>query len=917
MSEYKNTILLPKTDFPMKASLPTREPEMVKKWDALSIYRRMLSLRQGAPRFVLHDGPPYANGHIHMGHALNKILKDMTVKYRHMKGSLTAYIPGWDCHGLPIEHQLLKAKNKTKNEVDALAFRKEAKDYALKWVTTQTEEFQRLGVFGDYAKPYLTLDPEYETAIVKSLAEIHRKGHMYTANKPVYWCMHCETALAEAEVEYADKQSDSIFVSFPLTSDPKVFLVIWTTTPWTLPANLAVAVHEKYLYSKVKLQDKHYIVAKDLLPSFLNMMSLAQPDSSSDHSIIWDKEGRELEGTEYHHPFLDRVGKVILSEFVTLDTGSGLVHTAPGHGQEDYVVGQRYGLQVLSPVNASGEFTSEAGIAVGEKVYKGNPLVLDVLKERQLLLDHKKISHSYPHCWRCKYPVIFRATEQWFISMDHQGLREKSLKVIDEVNWIPSFGKSRIRSMVESRPDWCISRQRLWGVPIPSISCKDCGLNQLHKGLLDKLIPLIEQSGVDAWYDLNESRMDEWGIVCENKACRGNRFEKGQNIVDVWFESGVSHAAVMEKRAELDFPADLYLEGSDQHRGWFQSSLLTAAALKESKPFKSVLTHGFVVDGQGHKMSKSQGNVVDPLKIIAEHGADILRLWVASVDYSLDARISEKHFSQLADAYRKVRNTFRFLLGNLSDFDPVHRIAYKDMLLLDLWAINALNKLIAEVTEEMEHYRFFRGWQKIYQFCTNEMSALYLNIQKDVLYCDAQDGVKRKSCQTVLYDTLEVLIKLTAPFLSFTAEEVLNYSPLTGKPDSVFLYDWPKPLEVDMPPQSLQRMDEILVLRDEIYRQLENLVQSHSVKTSTQAKVELHVPGQEDYEFYCSINAELAQIFIVGSVIIHKTEDENKEIAIDVKAHNGLKCERCWIYFDPSKHNEELCERCHQVLIKN
>ncbi len=959
--DYKNTLNLPQTDFPMKASLPEREPKLLEMWKQEDIYQKIRTSRRGCPQYILHDGPPYANGHIHMGHALNKILKDIVVKYKTMKGFDVPYVPGWDCHGLPIEHQLLKNQNKTKNQVEPIQFRKEAHQFAMEWMHTQRKEFQRLGIFGDWEKPYLTLDPVYEASILKGLLDIYRAGHMTKWRKPVLWCVDCETALAEAELEYHERTSPSIFVAFALKDTPTKpqapdrFLVIWTTTPWTLPANLAIAVHEKFEYVEVQWNSKIFIVAKELSKNFITQCLL--PSSLSDVTFGKTFYGKTLDGLLARHPFLERDSRVVLADMVTLDAGTGCVHIAPGHGQEDYVVGMKYGLPVLSPVDEKGRFTEDAGVCVGQKVFEANANIIQILKDKGALLAETEIRHSYPHCWRSKKPVIFRATEQWFVSMDKAGLRNNCLENIKTVQWIPEIGETRITSMVASRPDWCISRQRLWGVPIPGVKCGQCRHSFLDEKLTEHLIDVLQKGGTNLWFEKTLQELSGDTLRCQK--CFSMDVCKEKDIVDVWFESGISHQAVLTKERELHFPADLYLEGSDQHRGWFQSSLLTSSALGIASPFKAVLTHGFIVDAEGKKMSKSQGNVVDPLQIIQQYGADVLRLWVSSVDYSLDLNLSQDHFTQISEAYRKVRNTFRYLLGNLYDYNyhnkatsvkqappsplrgegwgegdsvrkAVGTFEISELKWIDRWILVALEKVLREAGQEMEQYRFFRAWQKLYGFCVHELSAVYFSIHKDTLYCAHPESTERLSAQFALHEILKTLVRVFSPFLPFTCAEVWQeMNKKKGGSSTIFEEHWPVLEPIRDSDAVLLCFEKYFRIREKVSKKLEELTLKKEIRSSNQAVVVLKVSDEKEMETLKVSTEDLRRFLIVSEVRILKVpagleSSVSLEKEIDVFRKNGVKCERCWLTFEqPLKTDEKeeksekhphLCTSCAHVV---
>ncbi|MBN2143582.1 MAG: isoleucine--tRNA ligase [Candidatus Aureabacteria bacterium] len=906
---YKNTLNLPQTDFPMKASLPLREPLQIQEWEKKSIYRQIRDSRKGKPLFFLHDGPPYSNGHIHMGHVLNKILKDIVLKFKILAGYDAPYVPGWDCHGLPIEHQLLKNTRKTKDQTNQVQFRKEAKEFALKWMNIQREEFKRLGIFGDWENPYLTMEPVYESAVLKGILDIYKAGHMFKAKKPVLWCLECETALAEAEVEYHEHTSPSVYVKFELKDRPGCFMVIWTTTPWTLPANLAIAVHDSYEYAEIEHGNEHYIVARELSDNFIQTCGLTGACVQKTYP------GKTLSGLIYRHAFLNRESPVVLApELVTLDTGTGCVHIAPGHGQEDYSLSGKYQLEVFSPVDEKGKLTAEAKVCAGKNVFEANPEIVRILKEKNALLYAGEVLHSYPHCWRCKKAVIFRATEQWFIGMNKKDLRSTALANIEKSRWIPDYGKTRIFSMVSLRPDWCISRQRLWGVPIPGLKCTGCGHSFLNETLIDILIEHVKTHGVDIWFEKPVQELTDSEITCP--FCSSKKIEKEKDIVDVWFESGISHQSILQKG--LPYPSDLYLEGSDQHRGWFQSSLLTASALSIDPPFRAVLTHGFIVDLEGKKMSKSVGNVMDPLSVMNQYGADILRLWVSSVDYAMDIKISQDLFNQLGEAYRKIRNTFRFLLGNLFDFDEHLSLKPDELNLIDKWLLIRFRKMTEEVKREMQEYRFFRAWQKIFQFCAVELSAVYFNIHKDTLYCSHPASRERLSVQTVLRIILHALVKILSPFLPFTCDEVWNeINKKNPDHQTVFTEYWPEIPAVQNEDEIVSEFEKWFEMREDIFKKIEQLITSKSIQTSNQVQVIISCGGETEYSRFSGLHHELKRFFTVAEVIVRKQEGIPSKIVIDAIPKKGVKCERCWVVFDESvaKTNEtRLCPSCTEVV---
>ncbi len=795
--DYRATLNLPQTKFKMKANLAQKEPEFLRRWDKEDLYGTIQSATADRPPYILHDGPPYANGHIHLGTAFNKVLKDIILKSKRMAGYHCPYVPGWDCHGLPIEHNVDKELGPKKKEMSKLAVRGACRKYAEKWIKTQKQEFVRLGVLGDWSNPYLTINFRYEAAIAREFNRFLLSGGVVKSKKPVYWCSTCHTALAEAEVEYYDHASPSIYVKFPLLESigdlvgeeaaekiaaKKVFALIWTTTPWTLPANLAVALHPDYPYVAVEVESEVWILAEALAEQVMADLG------KSDYSIIASLSATGLEGRKCMHPFMERESLLILAPYVTLDAGTGCVHTAPGHGREDYQSGLNYNLPILSPVDSDGRFTDEAGPYSGMFILDANPVINADMAKQGSLAGEDAITHSYPHCWRCKKPVIFRATEQWFISMAENGLRDKALAAIRQVDWTPKWGMERIYGMVKSRPDWCLSRQRAWGVPLTVLLCKKCGEPLKDKEVAERIVTLFEKEGADAWFRHDVDEFIGNDTCCGH--CGAKDFTKEEDILDVWFDSGVSYAAVLEERQELHAPADLYLEGSDQHRGWFQSSLLAAVGTRNQAPYRGVLTHGFVVDGQGKKMSKSIGNVIAPDEVINKYGAEILRLWVASEDYRDDIKISDGILRQLSDAYRKMRNTIRYLLGNLSDFNVSRdRVAYTDLEELDRWALLQLELLKSKAVKAYETFEFHTVFHGLYNFCGVTMSAFYLDIIKDRLYTAPPDSVQRRGAQTVLYDIVDGMLRLMAPIMSFTATEAWAHLPQDDKrPDQVF---WP------------------------------------------------------------------------------------------------------------------------------
>lgn len=924
--DYKKTLNLPKTDFPMKANLAQREPELLAKWDTMDLYGKLREASVGRTPYILHDGPPYANGHIHLGTALNKILKDMIVKSRQMSGFDAIYVPGWDCHGLPIEHQVDKELGPKKKNMTQGEIRRHCRAYAEKFIDIQRREFKRLGVLGEWDNPYLTMSYDYEATIARELGRFFERGSVIRSKKPIYWCCSCRTALAEAEVEYHDHVSPSIYVKFPLSEESRkafsafqdlpVYVVIWTTTPWTLPANLAIALHPDFTYAAVRVKDEVWILAEGLTEQCLKAFGI-------DHyEIIRRFSSRELEGLTCRHPFMDRPSRIVLGSHVTLDAGTGCVHTAPGHGREDYDMALAYGLDVYSPVDDDGCFTDDVPFFAGQFVFDANKNVNAKLRELGALVLETEVSHSYPHCWRCKQPVIFRATEQWFISMEKNDLRKKALKAIDEVQWVPSWGRDRIYQMIENRPDWCISRQRSWGVPITVFTCRKCGEVLATPEVFAKVTALFEKEGADCWFEKDVETLLPEGAVCPG--CGGKDFDKEMDILDVWFDSGVSHAAVLERRPYLRSPADLYLEGSDQHRGWFHSSLLASVGTRDRAPYKAVLTHGFVVDGQGYKMSKSLGNVIVPDEIIKQYGAEILRLWVSAEDYRDDIRISQDILKRLSEAYRRIRNTWRFLLGNLYDFDPARdAVPVARMPELDRYALHTLQKVIGRVRRAYDRFEFHRVYHAVHNYCTVDLSSFYLDILKDRLYTAPPASVERRAAQTVLYRILTALLKLMAPILSFTAEEAWAHLPGDRAP-SVHMEVFPE-VDPSLVDDALEeRWGRILQMRADVSRALEAARQAKTIGHPLDARVLLALPDAWQDEF--AQDGELLRtVFIVSEVRLENLDGrpgalEGQEVPglkVLVEPASGRKCERCWVLSNTvgafSDH-PTVCERCHGAL---
>lgn len=943
---YKDTLNLPQTDFPMKANLTQREPAIISLWEGKRIYEKVQENRKGGEHYILHDGPPYANGHIHIGHALNKILKDIIVKYKAMKGFYSPFVPGWDCHGLPIELQVDKNLGDKKDRVDILEKRRLCKDYASKFVDIQRDEFKRLGVFGDWQDPYLTMSFSYEATIVREFFKFVEAGNVYKGKKPVHWCPSCVTALAEAEVEYNDKESPSIYVKFrmndagltdrfPVLAGKNVFIIIWTTTPWTLPANLALAVHPDFEYVAVESGEDVYIVAEDRLAALKDKVPI-------EGGILAKMEGKALEGLRALHPFIDRDSIVVPGDFVSLDEGTGIVHIAPGHGEDDYEIGLKYGLDIYAPVDDQGKFrftgSEKDSPLQGKFVFKANAEIIDILKNGKALLKEEKVIHSYPHCWRCKKPVIFRATEQWFISMEKNNLREKALAEIEGVAWIPGWGRERIHGMVANRPDWCISRQRAWGVPIALIRCEGCGEFMTDRDVLAGIVSQFEARGADIWFV--KKAEDFLPPECRCRKCGGNSFSKEMDILDVWFDSGVSHAVVLEADERVSWPADMYLEGSDQHRGWFQSSLLTSVGTRGSAPYGTVLTHGFVVDGQGKKMSKSLGNVVAPQEVIKGNGAEILRIWVSAEDYRDDIKISKEILNRLTEAYRKIRNTCRFIIGNIYDFDD--RDYSNDLIEIDRWAMSRLQTLTKRVAAAYENYDFHEVFHDIYNFCVVDMSSFYLDVLKDRLYTSKSNSSERRAAQWVLYRILSAMTRLMAPVLSFTAEEVWQ-SIIDRKQDaehrmqdleeSVFLAPFPEADENYLDQELEKRWDNLFLLRSEVNKALEIKRAERFIGNSLEAKIVLYIPeaevsGAKDAQRYVTLIGQyqdfLPAFFIVSAVgITDKSPDgsyksvEIEGLEIKVERAPGAKCQRCWNWskkVGTFTDAPEICDRCHKVI---
>ena len=983
--DYKSTLNLPQTAFPMKGNLPNREPEFVDRWVKQGLYQRIQASRSGKPLYVLHDGPPYANGHIHIGHALNKILKDIIVKSRTMEGMQAPYVPGWDCHGLPIEHQVTKQLGEKKKGMSATELRRQCREYADKFWNIQRDEFQRLGVLGAWERPYLTMDKAYEATIIREFGKFVEQGGVYKGLKPVLWCTQDQTALAEAEVEYMDHVSPSVYVKFPfdyptailasgnlfgipeLADVEKVSIVIWTTTPWTLPANQAIAMHPEIEYAFVRVGDEVLVMAKKLVEE------VSQKCQLTDVTILSTRKGKDgfewlkcqrpfiLSGTEGtvdysfnlpdkpsfslpSHPEQQRWSQILLGDFVTLEQGTGCVHIAPGHGMDDYVLVSKYNthritsetgleryLQVRVPVDDYGRFTNEVEEFVGQHVFKADPAIVEKLRQLDVLLGHDSLTHSYPHCWRCKKPVIFRATQQWFVSMDNGRLRERALEEIDRVQWIPERGRERIYGMIENRPDWCLSRQRIWGTPIPGFTCAKCQISLINPQIIDRIAGLVSEHGSDVWFERSAQELLPGGTACA--ACGATEFNKEQDILDVWLESGVSHAAVVKQQGEGWWPASLYLEGSDQHRGWFHSALLSSVTTDGRAPYRAVLTHGFVVDGQGKKMSKSAGNVVAPQDVIKQHGAEILRLWVAAQDYQEDLRISSQILKQLVEAYRKIRNTCRYLLSNVYDFDPhnpAHQVEISRLPELDRWALLRFNNLIRRVRKGYEEFDFRQIVHELDYFCSVDMSATYLDILKDRLYTFRADSPLRRGSQMVLFHIVTGLARLMAPILSFTAEDVWDVvpgkatSPATG--DSVHLATFPEPVALPDEAELDANWKQLLAIRAVVLSALEQQRREKVIGSSLEARIVLNVVPAL-HGFLQAYENDLPTLFIVSQAVVRSTENPSGErhlgsddalgMSVNVVKAEGEKCERCWNYrtsVGNASEHPTLCDRCIEAV---
>ncbi len=919
--DYNTTLNLPVTDFPMRGNLPKREPEAIKNWDENRLYYKIIEKNQGKPTYILHDGPPYANGDIHLGTALNKVLKDIIVKYKNMSGYCSNYVPGWDTHGLPIELKAMKKIGVENGAIPPVELRKHCREFALSFVDTQREQFKRLGVLGDFDDPYLTLKPEFEARQVKVFGEMAKRGYIYKGLKPVYWCPECQTALAEAEIEYQDDPCFSIYVKFAVVDDKgllaplgidkdKTYFVIWTTTTWTLPGNVAICLGPDYDYTVVKANGEYYIMAEYLVPETMQKAGITE------YETIGCFKGSELEYCKAQHPFMDRTSLVIVGDHVTLESGTGCVHTAPGYGVDDFEVCKKYAeLPIVVGVNGKGVLTEESGMFAGLSTKEAHDVISKHMIETGNLLATEKIVHQYPHCWRCKSPILFRATDQWFCSVND--FKDEAIKAIESVNWIPAWGEDRIKGMVRDRSDWCISRQRTWGVPIPIVYCKDCGKPIVNEKTIDAISELFRKEGSDAWYTHEAADFIPKEVKCE---CGCGEFIKETDIMDVWFDSGCTHAGVVSERKDLSFPADLYLEGADQYRGWFQSSLLTSVVVNGCAPYKAVCTHGWVVDGQGRTMHKSLGNGIDPKDITDKYGADILRLWVASSDYHSDIRISKDILSQLSDAYKKIRNTARFILGNLTEFD-INKDAVKDdeFFEIDKLALIKLDELIDKVNAAYDIFDYHIVFHAIHNFCVIDMSNYYLDVIKDRLYCEKAGSLARRSAQTAIYRILSAIARLVAPILSFTADEIWSFMPHVDgdDPESIFLNDMPKKSGLTADAAFTKKWELISALREDAKKALEIKRADKVIGASLEANVTVY--ADDKLNSVKAVSDELAAVMIVSNVNIAEGSDKGEfkglleGISFTVTKADGCKCERCWSYdktvgLDPE--HPTLCRRC-------
>ncbi|MCL4845709.1 MAG: isoleucine--tRNA ligase [Acidobacteria bacterium] len=918
MPDWKDTVNLPRTSFPMKANLQTTEPQVIARWEAERLYDRIREKSAGRPKYVLHDGPPYANGHIHIGHALNKVLKDFVVKSKTMAGFDSPYVPGWDCHGLPIELKVDRELGSKKRDMSTADFRRACRAYAERYVAVQRDDFARLGILGAWDQPYLTMSYDYQAAIVRALGRFVEQGLVYKGKKPVHWCLHCRTALAEAEVEYEAHTSPSIYVEFPLDSESAgtlaervpttagrdVSTLIWTTTPWTIPSNLAIAFHPDFDYGFYDVAGRLLVVAEGLASAVA--AAIGQPLGAP----VATAKGGAFEHVRFRHPLYDRASLGIVADYVTLEQGTGAVHTAPGHGADDYHSGLRYGLDIYAPLDPAGRFLDDVGLFAGLQVFEANPKVEAALAERGRLWHRADYDHQYPHCWRCHHPVIFLATSQWFIAMDRADLRARALEAIRSVKWLPTWGEERIHNMIAHRPDWCISRQRSWGVPIPAMACASCQEPLLTTALVERAAHVFERHGADAWYERPVEEFLPEGLVCP--ACGGTSFEREQNILDVWFDSGASHEGVLPVRPELSWPADMYLEGSDQYRGWFHSSLLVGLGTRGRAPYREVITHGFVVNEEGKKMSKSLGNDIPPQQIIEQSGAEILRLWVAMVDYREEVRIGKEILARCVEAYRKLRNTLRYLAANLYDFDPAaDALALADMLEVDRYALSRYAQTAQRVRRAYDTYDFPAIFQAVNALATVDLSAFYFDVSKDRLYTWGATSAGRRSAQTAMFRIADGLVRLIAPILPVTADELWRALP-GRREDSVHLADFPDDVEMPVDEALDTRWGRLIRLRDTVNASIETMRQQKIVGTPLEAHVTLAAPGEE-LAFLVRHAADLPMLFIVSKVTVRAHHDPHATLDVGVSRVEGTKCVRCWRYVDDVARGEAyagLCGRC-------
>ena len=917
--DYGKTLNLPKTDFPMRANLPEREPEIEKEVFEDDLYEKMLKKNEGHESFVLHDGPPYANGEIHIGHALNKILKDTIVRYKNLKGYYTPYVPGFDTHGMPTEKRAIEKLGLDRSKIPVSQFRDTCLDFAKYYKDRQIEGFKRVGVLGDWKNPYITYDPKCEARQLGVFYDMYANGYLYRGLKPVYWCTDCESALAEAEIEYKDVDTTSIFVKFPVEDSKGLFdkentyFVIWTTTPWTLPGNVGITIGGEFEYSIVKTNQGNLIIATALVDNVMKEAGIEE------YETIKTLSGEELEGVLCKHPFLDRTSRVVLGSddtiVVELGTGTGAVHTAPGYGKEDYLCGLKNGLEIVVTVDGKGYQTEGAGIFAGLKYDESNDKIIEWLEENKFLLKKQKINHSYPHCWRCKNPIIFRATEQWFCSVDK--FKDEAIKAAETVKWIPTWGADRISNMIKERADWCISRQRTWGVPLPIYYCKECGKEYITKESIEKLKTIFKEKGSNAWWDLTAEELMPEGAKC--KECGCTELVKEKDIMDVWFDSGSTHQSVLVERG-LPYPADLYLEGADQYRGWFQSSLLTSVATNGIAPYKQVLTHGWTIDKEGKKMSKSLGNGISPQDVIKEYGADILRLWVLSSDYQSDVSLSKDILKQITEVYRKMRNTARYILGNTSDFDPdKDMVSYNELQEIDKYALLKLNDLVRKCTESYDNYDFHEAYQAINVFCVTDMSSFYLDIIKDRLYTAKANSKERRAAQTTMYMILDSLVRMLAPLTSFTAEEIWKYmnKSKNEKVESVMLTTYPEVNPQYENEELRAKWEKIVKIKEIVSKKLEEARAEKIIGHSLNAKVTLFAEG--DLYKFIKENKELLQtVFIISNLEVEENQRSNEEkLGVKIEQAEGEKCERCWMYsttVGEDKENPTICHRCSEAL---